>query len=101
MQMASFDLSTYRPYLIHPTTNERGHVRYSLLRISAGLLLISPFLLCLETAQTATMTVINLDGPGEGFNDPSPADPASAAGGNSAVTLGDQRLVAFQFAANM
>jgi hypothetical protein len=47
------------------------------------------------------MTVINLDGPGEGFNDPSPADPASTAGGNSAVTLGGQRLVAFQFAANM
>ena len=47
------------------------------------------------------MTVINLDGPGEGFNDPSAADPASTAGGNSEVTLGGQRLVAFQFAANI
>jgi len=72
-----------------------------LLRICAGLFLSSPFLVCLEAAQTATITVINLDGPGEGFNDPSPADPASAAGGNSEVTLGAQRLVAFQRAANI
>ena len=76
-------------------------MRTVLLRICAGLFLISPFVLCLEAAQTATITVINLDGPGEGFNDPSPADPASAAGGNSEVTLGAQRLVAFQRAANI
>jgi hypothetical protein len=75
-------------------------VRTVLLRICAGLL-ISPFLVCLEAAQPATITVINLDGPGEGFNDPSPADPASTAGGNSEVTLGAQRLVAFQRAANI
>jgi hypothetical protein len=76
-------------------------VRYTLLPICAGLLLISPFLVCLETGQTATMTVINLDAPGEGFNDPSPADPASTAGGNSGATLGEQRLIAFQRAANI
>ena len=76
-------------------------MRTVLLRICAGLFLSSPFLVCLEAAQPATITVINLDGPGEGFNDPSPADPASAAGGNSEVTLGAQRLVAFQRAANI
>jgi hypothetical protein len=76
-------------------------VRYSRLRICASLLLISAFLFRLETAQAATTTVINLDGPGEGFNDPGPADPASTAGGNSEVTLGGQRLLAFQFAANI
>ena len=76
-------------------------MQHALLRICAFLLLISPFLVCLETGQTATVTVINLDGPGEGFNDSSPADPASTAGGNSGPTLGAQRLIAFQFAANL
>src|SRR5882672_3769119 len=101
MRTARFDLSTYRLCLIHTTKNERGHVQPALLRICAFLLLISPFLVCLETGQTATVTVINLDGPGEGFNDPSPADPASTAGGNSGTTLGEQRLIAFQRAANI
>src|SRR5262249_41553325 len=89
------------PCLINATKNEGGHVQHAVLRICARLLLISPFLVCLETGQTATMTVVNLDGPGEGFNDPSPADPASTAGGNSGPTLGAQRLIAFQFAANL
>jgi len=101
MRTARFGLSTYRLCLIHATKNERGHVQHALLRICAGLLLMSPFLVCLETGQTATVTVINLDGAGEGFNDSSPADPASTAGGNSGPTLGAQRLIAFQFAANL
>jgi hypothetical protein len=94
-------LSTYRFSLIPAIKNERGHVRHALLRICAGLLLILPFLVCLEPGQTATITVVNLDGPGEGFNDPSPADPASTAGGNNGATLGAQRLIAFQSAANI
>ena len=49
----------------------------------------------------ATITVINLDGPGEGFNDPSAPDADSAAGGNTGVTLGEQRLQAFQFGADL
>ena len=51
-------------------------------------------------AQT-TITVLNRDNPGEGFNDASPADAASTAGGNTGSTLGEQRLIAFQFAANI
>ncbi|MGH9365714.1 MAG: hypothetical protein ACRD1B_10700 [Thermoanaerobaculia bacterium] len=47
----------------------------------------------------ATVTVVNNDAAGEGFNDPSPPDPDSAAGGNTGVTLGAQRLQAFQAAA--
>jgi len=46
----------------------------------------------------ATITVINLDGAGEGFNDPTPAAPV---GGNPGTTIGAQRLNAFQFAANL
>ncbi len=46
----------------------------------------------------ATLTVVNLDGAGEGFNDPSPRTPV---GGNPGTTLGAQRLFAFQHAANI
>jgi len=46
----------------------------------------------------ATITIINLDGPNEGFNDPTPAAPV---GGNPGTTLGAQRLYAFTFAANV
>lgn len=50
---------------------------------------------------TVPITVINLDGAGEGFNDPAAADADSTAGGNAGATLGAQRLAAFQFAANI
>jgi cysteine-rich repeat protein len=46
----------------------------------------------------ATITVVNLDDPNEGFNDTTPAAPV---GGNSGTTLGAQRLIAFQFAADL
>lgn len=45
----------------------------------------------------ATITIVNTDGPGEGFNDPTAASPV---GGNSGTTLGEQRLIAFQAAAD-
>ncbi len=45
----------------------------------------------------ATITIINADGPGEGFNDPTPIAPV---GGNPGTTVGEQRLNLFQFAAN-
>lgn len=44
----------------------------------------------------STVTVVNQDGPGEGFNDTTPVSPV---GGNSGTTLGAQRLIAFEFAA--
>jgi hypothetical protein len=46
----------------------------------------------------ATITIVNLDDPGEGFNDLTVVAPV---GGNSGTTLGDQRLNVFQYAANM
>jgi hypothetical protein len=51
-------------------------------------------------AQTK-ITVLNGDDPGEGFNDASPPDPASTAGGNTGATLGEQRFKAFEFAADI
>lgn len=46
----------------------------------------------------ATITIVNLDGAGEGFNDATPAAPV---GGNPGTTLGAQRLNVFQAAANI
>jgi hypothetical protein len=46
--------------------------------------------------EAATITIINNDGPGEGFNDPTPATPV---GGNNGTTIGQQRLNVFNFAA--
>jgi hypothetical protein len=42
--------------------------------------------------------IINNDGPGEGFNDPTPAVPV---GGNTGTTMGQQRQIAFAHAANI
>ncbi|WP_332877534.1 PA domain-containing protein [Massilia sp. S19_KUP03_FR1] len=46
----------------------------------------------------ATITIVNANEPGVGFNDPTPALPV---GGNTGTTLGQQRLIAFQYAANI
>ncbi|MDX2170823.1 MAG: hypothetical protein SF182_27385 [Deltaproteobacteria bacterium] len=51
-----------------------------------------------SAAGAATLRVINRDGPGEGFNDPTPVAPI---GGNPGTTLGAQRLIAFQYAADI
>lgn len=45
----------------------------------------------------ATITIQNLNAAGVGFNDPAPAVPV---GGNAGTTLGQQRLIAFQAAAD-
>ncbi len=49
-------------------------------------------------AEGAVLTIVNLDGAGEGFNDPTAATPV---GGNTGTTLGEQRLIAFQAAADI
>jgi len=46
----------------------------------------------------ATFIIVNNDGAGEGFNDPTAVAPV---GGNTGTTLGAQRLIAFQYAANI
>jgi hypothetical protein len=49
-----------------------------------------------QAAAQATIVVINRDGAGEGFNDPTPVEPV---GGNNGTTLGEQRRVVFEHAA--
>jgi hypothetical protein len=54
-------------------------------------------LVCLAaSAQAATITIVNNDGPGEGFNDSTAVAPV---GGNTGTTIGQQRLIVFQQAA--
>jgi hypothetical protein len=62
--------------------------------LAAGLLVAgaSPLL------AAAKITILNNNGVGVGFNDTTPAAPV---GGNSGTTLGQQRLIAFQAAADM
>lgn len=51
-----------------------------------------------ESHAAARIVVINADAAGEGFNDPTPAQPV---GNNFGTTIGAQRLIAFQFAADI
>jgi hypothetical protein len=46
----------------------------------------------------ATIVIVNQNAAGVGFNDPTPAAPV---GGNTGITLGQQRLIAFQRAADI
>ena len=50
-----------------------------------------------SSAYGATIVINNADQPGVGFNDPTPAVPV---GGNNGTTVGQQRLIAFQYAAD-
>lgn len=73
---------------------ERGRAVTS--RIAASLLALS-IVAAPAAAQSARIVVINADGPGVGFNDPTPATPI---GGNPGTTVGQQALNVFQYAAN-
>lgn len=61
------------------------------------LVLVSALILA-AIARGATITIVNLDSPGEGFNDATAAVPV---GGNNGTTIGQQRLVVFQRAAQI
>lgn len=64
----------------------------------AVMVLIAALSLSSLAQAAATITLDNLDNPGEGFNDPTPVAPI---GGNPGTTLGQQRLNAFQHAAGI
>ncbi len=55
-------------------------------------------LVAVPSFAAVTITIINLDHAGEGFNDPTPVAPV---GGNPGVTVGQQRLLCFQQAASI
>ena len=62
------------------------------------LLVFTSLLIGTQTVQAANITVINADAAGEGFND---TTPFTATGGNYATSLGQARLNALQYAANL
>ena len=53
---------------------------------------------CSAAFAAATLVIINNDAAGEGFNDPTAVAPV---GSNTGTTLGQQRLNAFSYAANI
>ena len=54
--------------------------------------------LCAGATRAADIVPINFDDPGEGYNDPTPAAPV---GGNPGTTIGEQRQIVAQFAADL
>ena len=66
-------------------------------QLAAGLLALGLAGAALQAQAAATIVIQNLNAAGEGFNDATPAAPV---GGNAGTTLGQQRLIAFQAAAN-
>jgi hypothetical protein len=65
---------------------------------TAALVVVASFLSSAPASAAARIVVINNNAPGVGFNDPTPAAPV---GGNPGTTKGEQRLIAFQHAANL
>lgn len=63
--------------------------------VAAGLFVIAA---AASPAAAANIVVINVDGAGEGLNDPTPVSPV---GGNSGTTRGAQRLLAVEHAASI
>jgi cysteine-rich repeat protein len=60
-------------------------------RVLANVLLVG--VLATVEASATTITLVNMDSAGEGFNDPASVAPV---GGNAGTTLGAQRLIVFQ-----
>jgi PA domain len=71
-----------------------SHRARTLLPLFAGLALLAAPI----AVRAATITIVNLDGPMEGFNDPTPEDPV---GDNPGTTIGEQRLFVFHTAASI
>lgn len=63
----------------------------------SGFLLVALLAVPVRTG-AVLISVVNNDGPGEGFNDSTPTTPV---GGNAGTTLGEQRLIACQHAADI
>jgi hypothetical protein len=63
-----------------------------------GLCVLALVLGTVPAFAAATIVIVNNNAPGVGFNDPTPAAPL---GGNPGTTVGQQRLNAFQYAADI
>jgi hypothetical protein len=72
--------------------------RFSMKATAAAALAAASLGLASQAQAAATIVINNINAPGVGFNDPTPAVPV---GGNTGTTLGEQRLIAFTYAANI
>jgi len=72
--------------------------KFFLTKFVASFFAVALFTLASQSARAATIVIQNNDQPNVGFNDPTPASPV---GNNTGTTIGQQRLNAFQFAANI
>jgi hypothetical protein len=68
------------------------------LRLSFPLLAAALLVSAAPVLADANILIVNVDGPAEGFNDPTPVAPV---GGNPGTTRGQQRLNVFQYAADI
>ena len=74
-------------------------IHKSMKKLQLSLLAVMTILLASSsTFGSVTIQIQNADSAGVGFNDPTPTAPV---GGNNGTTLGQQRLIAFQFAASI
>ncbi|HYO78514.1 MAG TPA: PA domain-containing protein [Thermoanaerobaculia bacterium] len=67
-------------------------------KLKSFLLIAAVVLMPMSAFANATIVIVNNDPAGVGFNDPTPAAPV---GGNPGTTLGQQRLNAFEYAADL
>jgi MYXO-CTERM domain-containing protein len=81
-----------KPAITHPASRASATA-------AAGLLALAALVAAPRAASArATFVVNNLDPAGVGFNDPAPVSPV---GGNTGTTLGQQRQIAFKYAADI
>ena len=72
--------------------------RYTQGLFYAGVFGLAPFVLAEAVHAEAVFVIRSVDDPGEGFNDPTQVAPV---GGNRGATLGEQRQIAVQYAADI
>jgi hypothetical protein len=72
---------------------------HGLKRLASAMAVAGLLAMAAGQAQAAAEIIINnTHDPGVGFNDPTPATPIA---GNTGTTVGEQRLIAFTYAANI
>jgi hypothetical protein len=72
--------------------------RFSLQALLGATVFAGALLTTGQAQAQATIIINNINAAGVGFNDPTPAVPV---GGNTGTTIGQQRLIAFTYAANI
>ncbi|MBE8233646.1 MAG: DUF11 domain-containing protein [Endozoicomonadaceae bacterium] len=70
---------------------------HTIFKVLLALFISQVWMVSIMGAKASVLIVTNTDANEQGFNDPTPFTPI---GGNNAITLGEARLIAFQYAAD-